>query len=70
MAHRPADDVAAEGIEHDRHIEEAGPGRDTSDVGDPQLVSGAVGIEVPIDKIAGRANPLVPEGRAGTLCGG
>jgi len=36
--HRPAHDAAAAGIEHDRQIEEAGPGRDVRDVGHPQLI--------------------------------
>jgi hypothetical protein len=36
--HRPADDAAAAGVEHDRQIEEAGPGRNVCDVGHPQLV--------------------------------
>ena len=36
--HRPADDAAAVRIEHDRQIEEARPGRNVGDVGDPQQI--------------------------------
>jgi hypothetical protein len=36
--HRPTHDAAAAGIEHDRQVEEPGPGRDVRDVGHPQLV--------------------------------
>ena len=45
-------------------IEEPGPGRDVGNISDPELVW-RVGVEVPIDQIARRPNPLVPEGRAG-----
>ena len=36
--HRPADDPAAEGIEHDRQIEEAGPCRNIRDISHPQHI--------------------------------
>ena len=36
--HRPADDAAAVGIEHHREIQEAGPGRYISDVGNPEPI--------------------------------
>jgi hypothetical protein len=36
--HPAADDPTAAGIEHDRHIEKARPGRNVGDVGDPQLI--------------------------------
>ena len=52
--------------QHDRQIEEAGPGRHVGDVGDPELVR-FLGMKVPVDQIAGRPGPLVAEGRAGTL---
>ena len=36
--HRPADDATAVGIEHDREIQKARPGRNVGDVGDPQQI--------------------------------
>src|ERR1700681_883693 len=58
VCHRPADDLAAPGVEHDGEIEKPRHCRHISDVGDPQLVrSGSVevavdqvGREVPADK--------------------
>jgi hypothetical protein len=38
--HRPADDPSAVGIEHDREIEKARPGRNVGDVGYPQSIRG------------------------------
>ena len=66
MAHCPADDAAREGIQHDSQIQEPGPGRDVGDVRDPQPVR-LIGVEVPVDQIAGGTNPLVPQGRTGAL---
>jgi hypothetical protein len=66
VAHRPADDPAREGIQHDSQVEEPGPGRDVGDVRDPEPVR-RIGVEVPVDQIASGAHPLVREGRAGTL---
>jgi hypothetical protein len=48
--HRPADDAAAERIECDRQLEEAGPGRNVGDIGHPQQVR-ALGGEVALDQI-------------------
>src|SRR5690348_4128719 len=63
--HRPADDTAAEGIEHDRQIEEAGPRRDIRDVGNPELV-GLFSNEVAVDEIRSLA-PAVANGGDGTF---
>ncbi len=62
VAHRPADDAPAEGIENDGQIQKSGPGRDIGDVRHPEPIR-FVGMEVPIDQIAGWPHPLVPEGR-------
>jgi hypothetical protein len=48
--HRPADHGPAEGVHHDRQVEEAGPGRDVADVGHPESVR-ALGLEVALDEI-------------------
>jgi hypothetical protein len=58
----PADQEAAEGVDDERHVDEAGPGRHVGEVGDPQLV-GPGGREVAIHQV-GRAR----RGRVG--CGG
>ena len=50
--HRPADDAAAERIECDCQIEEAGPRRNVGDIGHPQHVR-ALGGEVALDQIGG-----------------
>ena len=54
--HRPTDDAAAERIECDRQVEEAGPRRHESDIGHPQQIR-ALGREIAIDQIG---RPLVP----------
>jgi hypothetical protein len=51
-SHRPADDAAAERIECDCQIEEAGPRRNVGDIGHPQHVR-ALGGEVALDQIGG-----------------
>src|SRR5271165_2121944 len=50
IGHRPADDAPAVSVKHDREIQEACPGRDVGDVGNPELV-GPLGGELPIDEI-------------------
>jgi hypothetical protein len=35
IRHRPADNAPAVDVKHDRQVEEARPGRDIGDVGDP-----------------------------------
>ena len=47
VRHRPADDLADPGIEHDCKVEEARGGRDERDVRDSELI-GAVGSEVAV----------------------
>ncbi len=51
--HGPAHDTAAEGIQDDGQVEEAGPGWQVGDVGHPQPVGG-LGRELPVDQIGGR----------------
>jgi len=63
--HRPADDPTAEGIEHDRQIEEAGPCRNIRDISHPQHI-GPIRCEVAIDQI-GRLTRPIPHGRDGAL---
>src|SRR5438270_167633 len=61
VCHRPADDLAAPGVEHDGEIEKPRHGRHISDVGDPQLVrSGSV--EVAVDQVGRGPVILVPPG--------
>src|SRR6266851_4048435 len=48
--HRPADDSAAESVEHYSQVKKPGPGRDVSYVGDPQPI-GRRGDEVAFDQI-------------------
>ena len=48
--HRPADDAAAVGIEHHREIQKSCPGRNVSDVGDPQPIRRFCG-EVALDQV-------------------
>jgi hypothetical protein len=38
--HRPADDATAPRVEDNGEVQEAGPGRDVRDVGDPELIRG------------------------------
>src|SRR5260370_7551308 len=59
VCHRPADDLAAPGVEHDGEIEKPRHCRHISDVGDPQLVrSGSV--EVAVDQVGRGPVILVP----------
>src|SRR5229473_849233 len=51
--HRPADDSAAESVEHYRQVKKPGPSRDVSYVGDPQPI-GCRGDEVAFDQIGCR----------------
>jgi hypothetical protein len=54
--HRPADDAAAPRVENDGEVQEAGPGRDVRDVGDPELIGSGRG-EVALDEV--RRGPRV-----------
>ena len=64
VADRPADDAAAERVEHDRAVDLALAGRVLGDVGQPQLV-GPVAAELAVDEILGgrRARRLATSGR-------
>jgi hypothetical protein len=46
--HLPADDAAGEHVDHERHVDESGPGRDVGEIADPQRVR-ALGPELPVD---------------------
>ena len=48
--HRPADDATAEGVEHDREIEEARPGGNVSDIRHPQPIR-RLCSEITLDQI-------------------
>ena len=48
--HRPADNPTAERIEHNRQVEEAGPGRNVRDISHPQQI-GPIRSEVTVDEI-------------------
>src|SRR5450759_5186937 len=48
--HQPADDLAAEGVDDERRVAEARPGRDVRDVGEPKAVRGRR-TEHPLDEI-------------------
>ena len=61
VRHRPADDLAAPGVEHDGEIEEARHRWHISDVGNPQLVRSG-GAEVAVDQVGRRPVVLVPSG--------
>jgi hypothetical protein len=61
--HRPANDAAAEDVEHDGEIEEAGPRWNVGDIGHPQAV-GRLSDEVALDEIGCRARiPIADRGR-------
>ena len=68
VAHRPADAVAAAGVDHRRQVEPALPGGHVGDVGEPELV-GSLGREVALHEVGGgrsfaargrRAHPVAP----------
>ena len=63
--HRPADDPAAERIEHNRQIEEAAPRWNIRDIGHPQPI-GLIRGEIAVDEIGRLARPI-PHGRDGAL---
>ena len=54
IGHRPADDLAAAGIQHDGEIEKASRRGDERDIGDPELVRPAC-LEVAVDQIGCRS---------------
>lgn len=59
IGHRPADDLAAPGIQHDGEVQKAACRRYEGDVRHPELVRPG-GDEVPIDQIRGGSGFLVP----------
>jgi len=61
--HRPANDATAAGIEHDRQIKKARPGRNVGNVGDPQLIQ-SFRREVARDQVR-RLTPAAFAGRRG-----
>jgi hypothetical protein len=52
--HRPADDAAAEGVEHDGEVKKPGQSRDERYVRDPELIR-AIGREVAIHEVRRRS---------------
>src|SRR5450755_376387 len=60
--HGPADDPAAERVEHHRQVKKAGPGRDVSDIGNPQTVRRRC-KEVAFDQIGRWPSVLITHGR-------
>jgi hypothetical protein len=62
IPHRPADDSPAEDVEHDRHIQHAGPCRHACYVRNPQLVR-RVGYKFSIDEIGSRARVAISDRR-------
>lgn len=65
-AHPPADDAAGIGVDDKGDIDEAGPGRDVGEVGDPQHVRRR-GIELAIDVTQRARRALVAERGADRL---
>jgi hypothetical protein len=60
--HRPADDLAAEHVEHGGQVQEPGPGRDVGDVGHAELVR-SLRFELALHEVGRRASPLVAQRR-------
>src|SRR3954463_7837041 len=59
-AHPPADDAPGIGIDHEGHVDEAGPGRDVGEIGDPEHVR-ARGLKLPIDAIERARRGLIAD---------
>jgi hypothetical protein len=62
VGHGPSDDPAAEGVEHDGDVEEAGSSRYVGDIRHPELVRGGGG-EVAVDEVGSRTRLPVPPRR-------
>ena len=60
----PADDRSREDVDDERHIDEARPGRDVGDVGDPELVR-AARVELAVHEIHRPLGGSVGHGRPG-----
>lgn len=58
----PADDVPGEDVDHERHIDEARPGGNVSEVGDPEPV-GSRSLELSIDLVERARRPLAADRR-------
>ncbi len=67
IGHRPADDLAAPGVEHDGKVEESARGRHEGDIGHPELVRRAC-LEVAIDQVRRRPALLVSAGSSPGRC--
>jgi len=63
--HRPADNPTAERIQHNRQVEEAGPGRNVRDISHPRQI-GPIRSEVTVDEI-GCLACAIPHRRDGAL---
>src|SRR5512139_2328850 len=61
--HRPAHHALAEDIDHDRQVQEPGPGWDIGDIRYPQSV-GLLGLEAALDQVRGGAGRLASHGGA------
>src|SRR4051794_6320978 len=59
-AHPPADDAPGVSIDHQGHVDEAGPGRDVGEIGDPEHVR-ARGLKLPIDAIERARRGLIAD---------
>jgi hypothetical protein len=57
----PADDAAGEHVDHERHVDRAGPGRDVGEVGYPQPVR-CRGDEVAVDPVRWPVRAFVGDG--------
>src|SRR5687768_7989646 len=53
IGHRPADDAPTVDVKHHRQMEEARPGRDRGDVGDPQAIRRG-GSELALHEVGSR----------------
>ena len=59
-AHPPSDDPACEGIDHEGHIDEPGPGRDIGEVRHPQTI-GLGRLELPVHLVERARRSLVAD---------
>ena len=65
----PADDAAGIGIDDEGHIDEAGPGADIGEVGEPEHVRRRR-MELPVDMIERARRRLVAAPSSGPACRG
>jgi len=65
-AHAPTHDAPSVDVDDEGHVQPALPGRDVSEVRDPELV-GAICAELPVDAIERATSRIVREGRAYAL---